>query len=255
MDDNPTIFVIGPPGAERQSLVESLAATRLAHAEFAKASDFLEATSESDRGCVIASLRLFGVAGLDLQMQLKHYRKTLPLILVSNQLSTRMVVRVMQEGAQTVLESPVEKEDLYFAVRKALQENERRVEMERQRVALASKFAAISTGEQEVLEHLCEGLSNRDIAKTLRVHVRTVEARKQRLLKKAGCKTVPKLLLSYQRYRTMNPRSAGIGIVNQQDMTTFGPHITETSAVGIPMENEGSFQGIAPATNWSEPQR
>lgn len=201
MGPDTTVFVIGPEETLRKSVVATLSSTRMPFAEFAGIRDFLGTVPSDARGCVIATFDPFAMHGFDWLAQVKETLPTLPVILVARQLSIRMVVTVLKEGAQTVLEAPVPHEDLFFAVREGMKENELRTQKAVQLASLRSQFERISAGEQRVLELLCDGMTNREIAARLDIHVRTVEARKQRLLKKASCKSVPQLLLSFQRYK------------------------------------------------------
>lgn len=193
-----SVYLIGP--ADRH-LVESVAALRIPCRHFETPEEFLESTVSDSRGCVIANLQLFGVGGFDVLLHLANRRSSLPVIIVSQKVSTRMVVRAMREGASTVLESPTNDEELFFAVRDAMRENEERTQRANQVAMLRSRFGSLSSGEQQVLDQLCSGLSNKDIAIKLNVHVRTVEARKKRLLEKTNSESQAQLLISYQRFR------------------------------------------------------
>lgn len=218
------VYIVGPRDHQLSTLVASM---QISYREFETLEAFLAATDSNSMGCVVANLKLFGIGGFDLLLQLASHRSTLPVIIVSNQVSTRMVVRAMREGACTVLESPASNEDLFFAVRDAMHENERRANQEKQTTMLRSRFGTLSTGEQHVLDQLCGGLTNREIASILDVHVRTVEARKKRLLEKTGSESIAQLLITYQRFRnTCNDAMEFEYKSNYQDFSAFGSAAT-----------------------------
>lgn len=213
-----TVYLVGP---EDKQLAESVSAMRIPCRYFETLEEFLVATDAGSRGCVIANLQLFGVGGFDVLLQLSNRRSTLPVIIISQKVSTRMVVRAMREGASTILETPTNDEDLFFAVRDAMRENEERTKKEKQAALLSARFGSLSAGEQQVLDQLCNGLSNKDIAEYLNVHVRTVEARKKRLLEKTGSDSLALLLISYQRFRITCRETTGFGgISGFDDITT-----------------------------------
>ncbi|MFN8258297.1 MAG: response regulator transcription factor [Bacteroidales bacterium] len=53
----------------------------------------------------------------------------------------------------------------------------------------------LSEREKEVLEYICKGLSNAEIAKILGISQRTVDAHRSRLFEKTGAKNAPNLVL------------------------------------------------------------
>ena len=185
-----------------QSIGSQLAAMKLDHAQFDSIEAFLGNVSPSSAGCVIANLHQFGIGGVDILQQLNERQSTLPLILIAQNASTRMVVRVMREGALTLMERPVNDDELFFAIREAMQVNERRRAAHREWTKLTAQFENITHAEREVLDIVCDGLTNKEIAKALSVSVRTVEARKKRLLTKTGSNSMPQLLMAYHDYRS-----------------------------------------------------
>ncbi len=194
----PTVFIVGANDAK---LSESLETLHVPSRRFETLEGFFSSVNSASRGCVIANLHLHGVGGFDLLLELSNRRSTLPVIIISKRISTRMVVKAMREGAATVLEMPVNTEELFFAVRDALKKNEEKTRQKKQLELLQSRFGHLSAGEQQVLDHLCGGLSNKEIATVLRVHIRTVEARKKRLLDKTESESVAQLLITFQRFR------------------------------------------------------
>ena len=203
----PTVFIVGSDDVQ---LSDSLATLHLPCRRFETLEGFFSSVDSNSRGCVIANLHLFGIGGFDLLLELSNRCSTLPVIIISNRISTRMVVKAMREGATTVLETPVNSEDLFFAVRDAVKQNEERAKQEKQATMLRSRFGQLSAGEQQVLDQLCSGLSNKEIASILDVHIRTVEARKKRLLEKTQSESVAQLLIAYQRFRNTCRDSADV---------------------------------------------
>jgi DNA-binding NarL/FixJ family response regulator len=54
---------------------------------------------------------------------------------------------------------------------------------------------SLSTREKEVLEQICNGLSNQEIADTLFISRRTVEKHRSNLLEKTNCKNTANLVM------------------------------------------------------------
>jgi DNA-binding NarL/FixJ family response regulator len=57
----------------------------------------------------------------------------------------------------------------------------------------ASSMINLSTREREVLQHLAEGMSNKQISATLNISVRTVEAHRTQLMEKLNIRSVAEL--------------------------------------------------------------
>ena len=81
-------------------------------------------------------------------------------------------------------------------------ENRTRIDVQGERADLQARFGRFSDGEQHVLNRVCEGLSNKQIAAVLDVSLRTVESRRRRILERTQCQSFPELLLTYQTFKT-----------------------------------------------------
>jgi DNA-binding NarL/FixJ family response regulator len=63
----------------------------------------------------------------------------------------------------------------------------------------------LSRREKEVLEYICKGLSNSEIAKTLGLSQRTIDGHRSRLFEKTGAKNAPNLVLFAVKNGLVNP--------------------------------------------------
>ena len=147
-------------------------------------------------------LRLSGMSGLELQSELKERGDLLPVILFAERVSTQLIVRAMRNGAVAFLDMPVNEDEIWLAVREALADNADRLEREENKANLRARFHELTAGELLVLTKVCEGLTNKEIASQIEVSIRTVEARRRRLLKKTSTNSFPELLLTYEKFRT-----------------------------------------------------
>lgn len=198
----PSVFVVDSNEENRSRLRRVLTAMQFDVRDFASAETFLARTESAVRGCVVAGLRLGGMSGMELQTHLRQQGNLLPMILFAERVSTQLIVRTMRDGAVAFLDLPINEDELWLAVREGLAENADRVEREEQRANLRSRFGQLTEGELMVLTKVCEGLTNKEIASHLEVSVRTVEARRRRLLRKTCTNSFPELLLTYERFKT-----------------------------------------------------
>ena len=64
---------------------------------------------------------------------------------------------------------------------------------------------ALSARELEVLDYICKGFSNAEIAKTLGLSQRTIDGHRSRLFEKTGAKNAPHLVLFAVKNGLINP--------------------------------------------------
>jgi DNA-binding NarL/FixJ family response regulator len=63
----------------------------------------------------------------------------------------------------------------------------------------------LSTRELEILDYICKGFSNAEIAKTLGLSQRTIDGHRSRLFEKTGAKNAPNLVLFAVKNGLVNP--------------------------------------------------
>lgn len=185
---------------------QKLAAMKIEYRDFSSVGALVAEVDLVGSGCVVADLNHFGIGGMDVLDQLNQRQSTLPLILVSNRVSTRLVVRIMREGALTLLERPFDEDELFFAIREAMDLNQRRVLANEEMQAARTRFELLVDSEFQVLEAICSGKTNKQIASFLEISVRTVEARKKRILNKTQCRSQPELIIAYHQFKSLPAR-------------------------------------------------
>ncbi len=65
----------------------------------------------------------------------------------------------------------------------------------KQTVPIKKSNIKLSEREKEVLEYICKGYSNAEIAKELNLSQRTIDGHKSRLFDKTGAKNAPNLVM------------------------------------------------------------
>jgi len=133
------------------------------------------------------------LGGLELQAALAETSFPLPVLFLTGHADTASTVRAMRGGAEDFLEKTAAKEVLLDAVRRALERNEHEREERSYREELRARFAAISTREREVLEHVLRGRLNKQIAGDLGIHERTVKVHRKSIMTKLSVKSVAAL--------------------------------------------------------------
>jgi FixJ family two-component response regulator len=100
----------------------------------------------------------------------------------------------MRAGAWTVLDKSRSTTDLGPGISEALEEEQSRFASAERRRQLMSQIASLTPDEKRVLERICEGIPNKQIANELDIGLRTVELRRARIMEKLRVRTVAELV-------------------------------------------------------------
>ena len=189
MSKGKTVFVFNVD-QETQDLICRLAESLGHQVECFSEPQQLIQVAETGRGCVIADLKPSSTEKVDVQALLADNFIALPVIFVAMEPNVPEVVEAMRNGAVTVLQKPVQETQLQNALQESLAIDEKTLQRQLQRTDYQRRLASLSSNEQVVLELICEGHSNKIIAKKLDVSIRTVELRRHNIFKNLQVKSV-----------------------------------------------------------------
>lgn len=189
----PTIFLIDDDQAVLDSLVELVSAAGLRPLAFLSAEEFLDNYSSITPGCIVTDLRLTGMSGQDLQHRLIEMGCPLPLIVVTGHATVPVAVQIMEDGAVTLLQKPYNPTELLAAIRRALDRPIKTMPSDAQLADVRQRVATLNAEEAQVMQLLLEGRTNKVIAATLSLSMRTVDRRRRSVLDKVGVESVPEL--------------------------------------------------------------
>ena len=194
VEAEPTIVIIDDDPAVRQALTVLVRSMRLQAEAYESAEAFLNRYDSTRPGCLLLDVRMPGISGLELLEHLSHNEVRLPAIVMSAYGDVPMVVRAMKAGALNFLEKPCRDQQLW----EAIQEGLRWDAVHRQHVVLCTTvlhcLQRLTSGENEVLQLLIDGKSNKTIASELGLSVRTIEVRRAKLMKKMKAESLAELI-------------------------------------------------------------
>lgn len=110
------------------------------------------------------------------------------------------VVELMNAGVLSVLEKPFSAETLREEFLNILPSVKRHRDAKLEYANLSGFFGSLTTKEQNVLNYVLEGVSNKEAAQQLQVSVRTVESRRAKLYRKFESKHVVELVRKMDRF-------------------------------------------------------
>ncbi len=194
MPPDRTVFVIDDDANLRDSVCALANSMGCCARGFDSAEAFLAAHAAKERGVVVVDLRMPGMSGLELQEELARRHCRMPVIVLSAYARTPITVRAMQAGAVTIIDKPYHDDDLWNAIRAALEQEEAVWKAEQQRDEILSRIATLTSEERRVAELIVAGRANKSVSHDLGLSLRTIEKRRHDLLMKMKADSVAELV-------------------------------------------------------------
>lgn len=194
MTDEPTVFVVDDDEAVSDALSDLLGSVGRRAEVFRSARGFLDACDPERPGCVLLDIRMPGMSGLELQERLRAQGVFIPVIILTGHGDTATAVRAMKAGAFDFIEKPFNEQALLDTVERAITLDLEQRETQTKRAHVASRLSRLTAREQQILNHIVAGQSNRLIAEDLGISEKTVEAHRARVMKKTGVRTLAELV-------------------------------------------------------------
>jgi FixJ family two-component response regulator len=118
--ERPLLSVVDDDESVRESLPDLLREFGFAARAFSSARDFLSSDDLDETKCLILDVAMPGMSGLDLQPELKHREKAIPIIFISGKKDEDIRKRAFEQGAVKFLYKPFSDAALLDAVNAAL---------------------------------------------------------------------------------------------------------------------------------------
>jgi RNA polymerase sigma factor (sigma-70 family) len=207
-----TVFVVEDDPIDRDFIALLLGRRGYPLQCFPSAESFLDAARDDWAGCVVADHRLRGMTGCDLLVEARQRGLGLPFLIVSAYGDVSVVRQVFRCGASDFLEKPIDVNQLFEQIDRALAGEPQRLELAdetaRRRVALEP----LTEREREVAILACQGIGNRVIAERLGISHRTVEAHKSRVIAKLGARTSADLVRFADQIQAADAPAPGVNL-------------------------------------------
>jgi two-component system response regulator FixJ len=170
-------------------------------AGYASAEDFLDALAEPTCGCVVTDLRMPGMSGAELLMRLRKAGSVVAVVVLTGHADVRTAVKLMEDGALTLLEKPYEPQALLAAVDRAAKQTAG-LRAARERIgSVQRRLSQLTDEEREVMACMLAEMPTKAIAAKLVMSTRTVERRMlsvQQKMEVSGVAELAALMASLQ---------------------------------------------------------
>ena len=188
------VYVVDDDASTRELLAWLMRRNGLEAEVYADATAFLAAYRADRPGVLILDLNMPGMSGLDLQQSLKSQGVLLPVIFLSGGADVTKAVRAVKEGAFDFIEKPFDYKRILALVQEALRRDvQARAGRDRDR-AVCDKVQQLTQREREVLDQIVGGKLNREIAESLDISIKTVEAHRAKIMAKLEVDSVAELV-------------------------------------------------------------
>ncbi|RQO30685.1 DNA-binding response regulator [Taibaiella sp. KBW10] len=153
--------------------------------------------------------------GMELNTQIQNRYPDTKTIVLSVHFNERLIARMIQAGASGFLPKNCDRDELLTAIKtvhksgfyitdpvlKALQSGSSKVDVVK---SISGIPIDLSPREKEVLQFICQELTNAEIAEKLFVSPRTIDGHRNNLLAKTGCRNTAGLVLFAVKYHIHN---------------------------------------------------
>jgi two-component system response regulator FixJ len=194
---SPLVHLIDDDRAVRQSLALLIGTVGLRTQTWPDPQAFIAGFDRSGIGAIVLDVRMPGISGLAVLDTLVAQGVDQPVIMLTGHGTVEMCRRAFKAGAAEFLEKPVDDEQLLEALQQAVRQHVRSRERAQADQAARERHAQLSEREREVLGFIVEGLTNKEIARTLALSPRTVETHRANLFAKLGCESLAQLIRRY----------------------------------------------------------
>jgi FixJ family two-component response regulator len=190
----PTIFIVDDDLSVRRGLARLVRAAGMTTESFSSAGEFLAAERHDAAGCMVLDVQMPDMTGPELHEELNKAEHCMPVIFLSAHGDVQTTARVMKRGAVDFLTKPVDKDDLFEAIRVALAKDAANRMRRAEIASVQERIKQLTSREREVATYVITGMPNKQISVELGIAEDTVKIHRGRVMQKLGAASVVELV-------------------------------------------------------------
>ncbi|WP_404990862.1 response regulator transcription factor [Cupriavidus pauculus] len=189
------VYVVDDDELVRGSLADLFKSVDLEVKAFDTIDDFARVPKPDCPACLVLDVRVRGGNGILFQKSLADARQShMPIVFISGYGDVPMTVKAMKAGAIDFLAKPFRDQDLVDAVLSGLELDRQRLAVEKSRSGFRVAWRSLTNREREVLVHVADGRSNREVAELMGVAELTTKLYRGSAMRKMNLRSVAELL-------------------------------------------------------------
>jgi FixJ family two-component response regulator len=191
----PEVFIVDDDPLLQRALRRLLTTNGFPARVFCSAKEFLDQGAPIPAvGCLVLDVKMPGLSGLDLQVELKQRGLRLPIVFITGHGTVPMGVQAMKEGAADFLQKPFDAQTLIATIRKAVARSCQQVAEQNECLDMEQRFSSLSPRERDVFRLVVKGLLNKQISYELGIVVQTVKVHRARVMDKMQADSLAELV-------------------------------------------------------------
>ena len=190
----PLAYVVDDDAGVRASLRSLLKSVGIPAVTYASAQEFLASYHPAQPGCLLLDVRMPGMNGLELQIELNLRGAMIPVSFLTGHGDVPMAVEAMQHGAFDFLQKPYREQALLDSVQRAMARDRVNREALEELDRIRTRLSSLTARERQVLDLMMQGKSNKAMATQLSLSQRTVEIHRAHVMDKMAAYSIAQLV-------------------------------------------------------------
>ncbi|WP_430231294.1 response regulator transcription factor [Paraburkholderia tropica] len=188
------VYVIDDDQSIRTGLSNLLRSAGFSVRTFERTDEFLAFDKRDVPSCLLLDVRLRGESGLAFQQSACNQQFHMPIIILTGHGDVEMSVQAMKAGAVDFIAKPAKDQRIIDAVVSALATDSSRRSEHHTQMVLRDYFESLTRREREVVLHVVEGLSNKQIAARLHLSEITIKIHRSAAMRKMESGSIAELV-------------------------------------------------------------
>lgn len=155
---------------------------------------FIDDMDNLQHGCILLDVRMPKMSGMELLKLIRTRQINLPVIVVTAYGDVSMAVQAIKQGAIDFIPKPFNEQVLLELIQKALLSKQEPMPSTISFEEIAKLYTTLSQRENQVLNLIVEGESNKQIAQELGIAISTVEMHRCKIMQKMQVTNVAQLI-------------------------------------------------------------
>lgn len=193
MSEFESVYVVDDDPAVLSSVEALFSQSNYIVQKFSSALQFLASVDLSSAGCLISDVQMPVVSGAELLLRIQQANSPISVIIVTGVANVPMAVSLMESGAVTLLEKPYDQNVLLDAVARGLLASHKQWQRKQADMSVRQRLESLTEEEQTIMKLLLTGEANKGVSSKLDLSMRTVDRRRQSILKKMQVESLPEL--------------------------------------------------------------